>query len=74
MEQAEIIDTFWTYHRAQAASEEKRQVFENLLESYSASLRLLASAQLQVNQQTAKVAELKGNPVDPQLIDFIFWF
>ena len=59
---------------AQAAAEEKRKVFKTLLESYAASLRLLASAQLQVNQQTAKVAELTGNSADSRLIDFISRF
>ena len=57
---------------AQAAAEEKRKVFETLLESYAVSLRVLSSAQLQVNQQTAKVAELTGNSADSQPIDFIF--
>ena len=41
--------------------EEKREVFEKLLDAYTASLRTLAQAQLQVNNQSAEITKLKGN-------------
>src|SRR4051812_20050781 len=41
--------------------EEKRQVFEKLLDAYTASLRTLAQAQLQVNNPSAEITKLKGN-------------
>ena len=40
--------------------EEKRGVFEKLLEAYTASLRTLAQAQLQVNNLSAETSQLKG--------------
>jgi len=41
--------------------DEKREVFEKLLEAYAASLRTLAQAQLQVNHQSAEIDKLKGD-------------
>ena len=41
--------------------DEKREVFEKLLEAYAASLQTLAQAQLQVNHQSAEIEKLKGN-------------
>ena len=41
--------------------EEKCGVFEKLLDAYTASLRTLAQAQLEVNNQSAEINRLKGN-------------
>src|SRR4051812_34516231 len=45
----------------QIATEERRRVFEKLLDAYTLSLETLAQAQLEVNKQSTEIIRLKGN-------------
>ena len=49
------------YSFAQVVIEERRKVFEKLLEAYESTLRTLAEAQLAINHQTAEIHKLRGN-------------
>src|SRR3954463_5127727 len=45
----------------QVFTDERNQVFEKLLEAYTASLGALAKAQVEVNRQNTEITQLRGN-------------
>src|SRR3954469_25174574 len=45
----------------QVFTDERNQVFEKLLDAYTASLGALAKAQVEVNRQNAEITQLRGN-------------